>query len=157
MRFDGERQMSAPVGVVWASLHDPEVLRRVIPGCSQMTPLGEGSYSATMEARVGRIADTYRGRFGIADVAAGSELRVRMAASGRCGRIELDLYVRLLPGRTPGTTSLRYDAEATVGGLVKRLGSAALSVTGGHFTNGFFRELDRSLRSVRRGVLATTG
>lgn len=157
MRFNGERAMTAPVDVVWASLHDPEVLRQVIPGCSQMTPIGEGSYAATLEARVGRIADTYRGRFGIADVTPGSELRVRVAASGRCGRLELDLYVALRSGRTPSTTSLRYDAEATVGGLVKRLGSAALTVTGGHFTSGFFRELDRSLRSVPHGRLAGIG
>jgi carbon monoxide dehydrogenase subunit G len=148
MRFSGERQVPAAVGAVWAGLHDPTVLRTVVPGCVEMSVLGDGRYAATLQARVGRIADSYRGTFSVADVEPGSELRVRVQAAGRFGRLEVDLYVRLTAG-SAGATSLRYDAEAVVGGLVSRLGGPALTVAGGHFTAAFFRDLDHVVATVQ--------
>jgi len=146
MRFTGERQVGAPVEHVWEALHDGEVLRAAIPGCEALEPLAPGRYAARLAARVGPIADTYRGDFSIDDAAQGSRLRVRIGGRGRCGRLEIDLHVHLDAGHHPGTTALRYDACATVGGLVARLGNATLTVAGGHLTGCFFRDLDRSLR-----------
>jgi carbon monoxide dehydrogenase subunit G len=145
MRFSGERQVTAPVATVWEALHDHDVLRSIIPGCADMTPLVGGTYSATMEARVGPIADTYRGSFSITDLRQGSDLRVRVRAGGRFGRLHVDLAVALDEGRDRRTTALRYDADAAVGGVVSRLGKATLTVAGGHFTGCFFRDLERSL------------
>ena len=144
MRFSGERPVPAPVARVWAALHDSDVLRLTIPGCEDLVPLETGTYAATLAARVGPVADTYRGTFSVEDLRAGSELRVRVGARGRCGRLDVDLRVHLASGPRRGTTALRYDADASVGGFVSRLGKATLPVAGGHFTGCFFRELDRS-------------
>lgn len=146
MRFSGERQVSAPVAQVWAALHDSEVLRSTIPGCEELVPLEAGTYAATLAARVGPVTDAYRGTFSIEDGRPGSEIRVRVGARGRCGRLDVDLRVTLMTGTRPATTTLRYDADAAVGGFVSRLGKATLTVAGGHFTGGFFRDLDRSVR-----------
>ena len=146
MRFSGERQVMAPVAEVWAALHDREVLCSIIPGCEDMVPLDGGRYAATLGARVGPVSDTYRGDFSIEDLRPGSELRVRVGASGRCGRLEVRLLVTLMNGRGPAMTALGYEADATVRGFVSRLGQATLTAAGGHFTNCFFRDLDRSLR-----------
>jgi uncharacterized protein len=148
MRFTGERHVDTPVEQVWAALHDSEVLRATIPGCEELVPLDAGRYAATLAARVGPVADTYRGAFSIEDLHPGSELRVRVEGRGRCGRLELDLRVRLAAGRRPGATALRYDAHTKVSGLVARLGTATLTVVGGHLTGCFFRDLDRSLGRV---------
>jgi carbon monoxide dehydrogenase subunit G len=155
MRFSGVREVQPPVEQVWAALHDSDVLRATIPGCQDLVPLDSGGYAATLAARVGPVADTYRGAFSIEDLRAGSELRVRVEGRGRCGRLEVDLRVRLA-GRRAGTTDLRYDAHATVSGLVARLGNATLTLVGGHLTGCFFRDLDRSLcRIARPARLAT--
>jgi carbon monoxide dehydrogenase subunit G len=150
MRFNGERQVPAPVAHVWATLHDDEVLRSIVPGCEDLVPLDTGRYAATLAARVGPVADTYRGSFSIEDVRPGAALRVRVAARGRCGGLTLDLTVSLSSGPRAGTTTLGYDAHASVSGLVSRLGRAALTVAGGHFTGCFFRELDRRVREPAR-------
>ena len=152
MRFSGERQVHRPVDQVWAALHDSEVLRAAIPGCEDLVPLEAGRYAATLAARVGPVADTYRGAFSIEDLRHGSDLRVRVDGRGRCGRLEVDLRVRLATGRRPGGTALHYDAHATVSGFVARLGRATLTVAGGHLTGCFFRDLDRSLRGGAQGT-----
>ena len=141
MRFEGTHQVSAERDTVWQALHDPHVLRRLVTGCESMTHLEDQTYAATMVARVGPVNDTYRGTFVIEDLRDGSELRVRVSARGRCGRLELDLRVRLSSGAAG--TSVAYVADARVGGLVSRISGAALRVFGNHFTGCFFRGLDR--------------
>ena len=144
MRFDGQRQVPATRGEVWQALHDPEVLRELVTGCESMRPLRAGTYAATMVARVGPVGDTYRGTFTIDDPRHGEELRVTVAAKGRCGRLELVLEVRLADG--PGGTVLTYAADARVGGLVSRVSGAALRVFGHHVTACFFRGLEGVVR-----------
>jgi carbon monoxide dehydrogenase subunit G len=139
---------------VWAALHDSDVLRASIPGCRELVPVDAGTYAATLHARVGPVADTYRGAFSIEDLRPGSELRVCVEGQGRCGRLELELRVTLAERRS-GATELRYDAHATVSGLVTRLGKATLTVAGGHLTGCFFRDLDRSLRPRARPARLT--
>lgn len=149
MRFTGERQVQAEVEHVWAGLHDRDVLRAAIPGCEALVPVAPGRYAATLAARVGPVADTYRGDFSIHDGCTRSQLRVRIGGRGRFGRLEVDLDVILAAHHT-GSTTLRYDAHAEVGGMVARLGGATLSVAGGHLTGCFFRDLDRALRHASR-------
>lgn len=147
MRFNDVRQVSAPRSAVWTALHDSEVLRAAIPGCERLSPVSAGRYSATLAARVGRLADTYSGTFAIDDIRPGQELVVSVAGRGRCGALELDLSVRLDEGCTPQTTALVYDAHARVGGLVARLGRTPLTLAGGHITGFFFSELERAMQS----------
>ena len=71
-----------------------------------------------------------------------------MTSRGRCGRLELDLEVRLREGPAPHLTLLAYDAQARVGGLVARLGQVPLTLAGGHITAAFFRDLDRAVSRV---------
>jgi carbon monoxide dehydrogenase subunit G len=146
MRFTDVRRVAAPVDHVWTALHDPMVLQRVIPGCRELAAIGADRYAATLAASVGCVADTYRGTFSIEDHDEGSELTVRVDGKGRCGRLAVELHVRLRENEPLGSTSLEYDAHATVGGLVSRLGRAPLTVAASHITSGFFRDLDRAVR-----------
>src|SRR4051812_15350551 len=116
MQFTDVRHVAASAEDVWTALHDREVLRAAIPGCERLSPVSAGRYAATLAARVGRLADTYRGSFVIEDTLPGSELVVSVSGRGRCGTLELDLRVRLEEGRSRGTTALAYDAHARVGG-----------------------------------------
>jgi carbon monoxide dehydrogenase subunit G len=145
MRFTDVRRVAAPIDHVWAALHDPAVLQRVIPGCRELAAAGADRYAATLAASVGCLSDVYRGTFSIEDHHEGTELTVRVDGKGRCGRLEVELHVRLTEGRA-GTTALEYDARATVGGLVARLGRAPLTVAAGHMTGCFFHELDRAVQ-----------
>ena len=147
MRFTDVRHVPASAGEVWTALHDREVLRAVIPGCERLSPVGAGRYSATLAARVGRLADTYHGTFAIEDTCPGSELVVAVAGRGRWGTLELDLRVRLDEGFAPRTTALAYDAHARVSGLVSRLGRAPLSLAACHITGCFFRDLERAVKT----------
>jgi carbon monoxide dehydrogenase subunit G len=157
MRFSGEREVPAPIERVWAALHDSEVLRASIPGCEELAPVRGGVYTAALTARVGPVVAAYRGTFSIEDLRSGREIRVGVEGRGRCGRLDVDLHVALMTGRRPATTALRYEAVATVSGLVARLGTGSMTLAGNHFTGCFFRDLARSLdrgRPVEQPMLS---
>ena len=58
MRFSDVRHVPATTTEVWTALHDTDVLRMAIPGCERLSPVSPGRYTATLAARVGRLADT---------------------------------------------------------------------------------------------------
>jgi carbon monoxide dehydrogenase subunit G len=147
VRFTGERSLASSVDEVWSALHDPDVLGRTIPGCRGLSPVGPGTYAATLGVQVGPVSDTYRGRFSVEGHRPTSTILVHVEGRGRVGRLELDLRVALsdLDRRS---TYLRYDASARVSGLVARLGAPTLGVVGAHLTSCFFRDLDRALGSL---------
>ncbi len=146
MRFEGERRLAAPVEQVHDALHDAAVLRRAIPACQELAAVGPDHFLATLAVQVGPFNDTYRGMFSVADTDEG--LRVTVDAHGRRGRLTLDLRTGLIPTRSG--TRLRYVADATVGGLVARLGGPALSMVGARLTTSFFHDLERALSSTAR-------
>ncbi len=112
--------------------------------------MAPGRYAATLAARVGPVADTYRGDFSIHDGCSGSQLRVRIGGRGRFGRLEVDLDVSLaghhdrLHDRCATTRTPRSAAWSPGSG------NATLTVAGGHLTGCFFRDLDRALRHASR-------
>ena len=146
MRFEGERRLSAPVEQVREALHDPTVLRRAIPACRELAAVGPDHFLATLTVQVGPLTDTYRGMFTVTDTEDG--LRVGVDAHGRRGRLTLDLRTALRCAG-PGTT-LRYVADATVGGLVARVGGPAMHVVGARLTTCFFHDLERALVAAPR-------
>ena len=59
MKIANSHVVGAQRPLVWALLHDPEVLRRTVPGCQTLEVREDGSYAATLAVGVGPI----RGRF----------------------------------------------------------------------------------------------
>src|SRR5690349_16967396 len=114
MRFVDMRQVQAPMTDVWAALHDCEVLRRVIPGCERLHPLGNGEYAATLAARVGRLADTYRGTFAIDDRRPGTDLLVTVTGPGRARAAHLAHPCHCVSGTDRFVPSTGCDSSSSV-------------------------------------------
>ena len=74
MQITDVRLVPAATGEVWTALHD--------------SPRGQAG-------------DSYRGTFAIDDTDPGTELVLSVPGRGRCGHLELNLRVRLEPGRPP--------------------------------------------------------
>ncbi|MBD3805354.1 MAG: carbon monoxide dehydrogenase subunit G, partial [Thioclava sp.] len=68
MQFEGDHLIPADPETVWRGLNDPEVLRRAIPGCEAMEQTGEAEYTATVVARVGPVAASFRGKVELSDL-----------------------------------------------------------------------------------------
>ena len=141
MKIAGSAVLHAPADRVWAALNDPAVLARTIPGCSSLEPNGPDCYRMTVIAGVASIKGVYAGEVALHDQQPPGSFRLRASGAGAPGTVRADVLVQLSDGGD-GTTSLSYDADAVVGGMVGGVGQRMLTGVAKKTAGEFFKAVD---------------
>jgi carbon monoxide dehydrogenase subunit G len=156
VKFTGEHTLHAPVEQVWDALLDPAVLVRTIPGCERLEATGENAYAMTVTAGVASIKGTYAGSCELSDLVAHESLVMRLEGAGAPGTIGASVGVRFADDGA-GTTTVSYDADAIVGGMVGGVGQRMLSSVSRRMAGEFFGNVDAVLAGTApAGVAAAT-
>ncbi len=143
MKVTGGATLHAPVASVWAALNDPAVLVQAIPGCERLTATGQDAYELTVTAGVGTITGTYTGQIALADQQPPTALTLRASGAGTPGTVDTTVLVQLADNSNE--TLLRYDAEATIGGMIAGVGQRMLAAAAKRQATQFFSALDELL------------
>jgi uncharacterized protein len=144
MKVSGEAVLNAPVADVYAALNDPAVLVRTIPGCQRLEMVGPDSYRATVVAGVASIKGTFDGDVRLADQAPPNSFTLHASGAGTPGTVSAVARVSLAAGDEGGTL-LRYDADATIGGVIGGVGQRMLAGVARKTAGEFFAAVDRTL------------
>lgn len=144
MRIAGEATVQAPREAVWGALLDPAVLVRTIPGCERLETVGENSYSMTVTVGIAAIRGTYSGACTITDLQPHDSLKLKAEGSGAPGTIAADVDVRF-SANEDGTTTLHYDADTVVGGMIGGVGQRMLSSVTRRLAVEFFTAIEQVL------------
>ncbi len=153
MKIIGNAQFSAEPSAVYRALNDPAVLVRSIPGCHRLEALGEDTYTMTVAAGVGSIKGVYDGQVRLTDHDEPNAFMLHAEGSGAAGTIGADVQVTL-EGSAEGGTSVTYDADATVGGMIGGVGQRMLVGVSKRMAAEFFGNVESALA---RGEEATAG
>lgn len=121
MEFTGEHLVPAPIDKVWAGLNDPEILRRSIPGCTEMLQTGDSEFTASVVVRVGPVSATFKGKVELNDLDPpnGYTLSGR-GQGGPAGFAKGSAKIHLTPD--VGGTRLAYTADVDIGGKLASVG-----------------------------------
>jgi carbon monoxide dehydrogenase subunit G len=144
MKLSGEAIMQAPPADVYAALNDPAVLVRTIPGCQRLEMAGPDSYRATVLAGVASIKGTFDGEVRLSDQAPPNSVTLHASGAGAPGTVTAVARVSLSPDDAGGTL-LRYDADATIGGVIGGVGQRMLAGVARKTAGEFFAAVDRTL------------
>lgn len=144
MKIAGEAVLNAPVEQVWNALLDPTVLVRTIPGCERLETKGLHAYDMTVNAGVAAVRGTYSGTCELQDLAPHDSLVLRASGAGAPGTIAADVKVGFTDNGD-GTTLLRYDADAVVGGMIGGVGQRMLASASRRMAGEFFGNVERVL------------
>jgi carbon monoxide dehydrogenase subunit G len=144
MKIIGNAQFAAPPATVYQALNDPAVLVRCIPGCHRLEALGDDAYAMTVAAGVGSIKGVYDGQVRLTDHDAPSTFRLNAEGAGAAGTIGADVHVSLV-ANDEGGTSVTYDADATVGGMIGGVGQRMLVGVSKRMAAEFFHNVDAAL------------
>jgi len=141
MKVTGTSTLTADRMTVWRALNDPAVLAQAIPGCRRLEALGEDVYAMTVAAGVGSIKGVYDGQVRLSDQDEPGSFHMHAQGAGAAGTIGADVLVMLAeaPG---GGTSLSYDADATVGGVIGGVGQRMLVGVSKKLAGEFFANVD---------------
>ena len=157
MKVTGTSTLAADRATVYAALNDPAVLVRSIPGCQRLEALGGDAFAMTVAAGVGSIKGVYDGQVRLADHQEPGSFTLHAQGAGAAGTIGAEVAVTLVD--TPGGgTSLTYDADATVGGMIGGVGQRMLTGVSKRMADEFFRNVEGLLSSgVPAGAPADGG
>jgi carbon monoxide dehydrogenase subunit G len=141
MKFTGENTLHAPVVKAWDALLDPAVLVRTIPGCERLEATGENAYAMTVTAGVAAIKGTYSGSCVLSDLKPHESLVMKLDGAGAPGTIGATVDVRFAPAGD-GATTISYDADAVVGGMVGGVGQRMLTSVSRRMAAEFFGNVE---------------
>jgi uncharacterized protein len=144
MKFTGQNTLNAPVDRAWEALLDPAVLARTIPGCERLEARGDNAYAMTVTAGVASIRGTYAGSCVLSDLQDRSSLVMRLEGAGAPGTIGATVDVRFADAGD-GTTTVSYDADAVVGGMIGGVGQRMLTSVSRRLAAEFFGNVDAVL------------
>ena len=153
MKVSGEATLHGAVDRVYQVLHDPAVLVRTIPGCERLTTTGEHTYAMTVTAGVAAIRGTYDGTCTLSDLKEHESLVMRLQGAGAPGTIDATVHVSF--GYADGLTSIDYDADAVVGGMVGGVGQRMLGSVSTRMAAEFFDNVGNAIAPA--GVRAGEG
>jgi hypothetical protein len=154
MKVAGEAVLHAPVEEVWTALNDANVLVRTIPGCERLEETGADAYRMTVTAGVASIKGSYDGEVRITDQQQPASFMLRASGSGAPGTVSADVLVTL-DDAGDGSTRLRYDADAVVGGMIGGVGQRVLSGVAKKTAGEFFRNVDAVLADAPLTTVGT--
>jgi uncharacterized protein len=140
MTMTGEATLPADRPKVWAMLNDATVLRSCIPGCQSLEKTTDTSFAAVVKLKIGPVGATFKGAVQLTDLDPPNGYTISGEGEGGvAGFAKGGARVRLSDAEgAPGSTLLKYDVEANVGGKIAQLGSRLIDGVAKKLADQFF-------------------
>ncbi len=144
MEQAGERRIAAPRARVWDALNDPEVLKRCIEGCEDLSKTADNAFHAVVRARVGPVSAAFEGDVTLADLDPPNSYTLEVSAKGGAAGFARGTARVTLADDGDGTL-LAYKAEGRVGGKLAQIGQRLIDAAARKTADDFFEALAREL------------
>ena len=138
MKMSGEEIIPASREAVWKALNDPDILKRAIPGCEEITKHSDTALEAKVTVKVGPVKANFTGNVNLTDLNPPASYRISGEGKGIAGLANGGADVRL--EEVEGGTKLSYDVDAQVGGKLAMLGSRLIDSTARSLATQFFHK-----------------
>ncbi len=155
MKITGNATVAAPPAEVYRALNDPAVLVRTIPGCLRLEEVAPDTFAMTVTAGVASIKGTYLGEVALSDPNPPESFVLRARGQGAPGTVDATVTVRLLAAES-GTT-VEYDADAVVGGMVGGVGQRMISSVARKTAKEFFAAVEQAIHEPAPAGAAAAG
>jgi uncharacterized protein len=146
MIFQGDEPFGYFVQDVWTALHDVKILTKVIPGCKSMTPLGDNRYAVKLSLGVAAVRGDYEGIVRVTDDKPLAHYVIEGDGKGAPGFVKLRMDC-WFESQSAGTL-MRWQCDATVGGLIASIGGKVLVGVSKYMAQQFFKSFKEELRRL---------
>jgi uncharacterized protein len=136
MQISGTYDFPAPAARVWDLLMDTGAIAGCVPGCQELTPIGDDRYKAKLSMAVSAVTGNFDATIAVEDKSAPSAYTLRVEAQGRPGFVKGVSRVTLTD--VDGKTRVDVTADVHAGGAVARVGQRLLEGVGKTMMNRFF-------------------
>ncbi|MFH1140738.1 MAG: carbon monoxide dehydrogenase subunit G [Chloroflexota bacterium] len=145
MKIERVYELKADVQTVWDLLMNPTCWGHCIPGCDHLEPLAEDEYDVTMVVGIAAIKGTFHGTVKIKDKNQPTTYRLLIEGRGMPGFVTGEGRITLEAKN--GSTAVKVDGNAEVGGTLAAVGQRLLQGVGHHLMDRFFNCVQSQLPS----------
>jgi carbon monoxide dehydrogenase subunit G len=140
MKIEGTQKIDAPRERIFASLVDPAILQKCIPGCEQMEKTGDNQYKAKLTAGVGPVKGVFTATVSLQDITAPEHYKLVVEGKGQPGFVKGAGELNLKDAN--GATEIQYTGDVNVGGLIASVGQRMIQATANMLAARFFKSLE---------------
>ena len=140
MKIAGSYQLAMPQDRAYATMQDPAVLARCMPGCEGLEKIGDNEYAMKMKMALAAVSGRFDGKVRIADPEPPARFRLIVEGSGKIGFMKGDGLITLTPAGA--ATDVAYDGDVQVGGTIAAVGQRLIDTTARMLIKRFFDKLN---------------
>ena len=141
MEFSGEFTVDGAPEELWKYFTDPDILRDCAPGCNKMELESPSHIVAGLTVGVGSVKPSFdvEGVVTVCD----RPNRLEIEAAGEASRNSFEVTAwQELQDNGDGTTTVTWQANAEISGIIASLGERAIGSVADKLVNEFFQELE---------------
>lgn len=158
MKIDGSDLITVEPGLLWPLLQDANALRRILPGCEELTSTAANEYRVEVRHRIGPYDDLFAGTMHLSEKDVDSCLRVVANLESPNGLVHITGDINLEP-TDESRTLLRYEGEVELGGRLTSVPPRLLETTANAYVRRMLEALERETATnqpygMRRGMAA---
>ncbi len=145
MKLDigGEEKFEVVAEALWTALNDPEVLKKCIPGCKDMLPIGEDHFKLILNLKVASVGGSFEGEIALRDKQPPTQCKITVSGAGSLGHGSGEATFAL--AQNADGLLMTYNGEGEIGGLVAGVGQRILKGVAKHLIKQFFTGLRREI------------
>lgn len=143
LHFEGTFTTKAPVEKVFGFLLNPNEISKCLPDVQRVDVKSEDSYDAVAKIGIGPIKGNFTFHMTVVEKVPPKHARLRAQGSGSGSSIDLDSTMDLESAN--GGTSMKWQAETKLGGMIASMGQRLVSGTVEKTVNEFFNCIKQKL------------
>lgn len=144
MKIGGSYTIPVAQARAYLLLQDPEVLAKCMPGCDQLSRVGEDEYEMKMKMVISSVQGLFGGKVRIAEQNPNESFRLIVEGSGKVGFMKGDGLLTLVPSEST-STEVRYEGDVQVGGAIAGVGQRLIDATAKLIIKKFFGKLTEAV------------
>ena len=145
MHFEGTFTTKAPIENVFAFLLNPNEISKCLPDLQSVDVKTEDKFDAVVKVGVGPIRGNFTFHLTVVEKEAPKHARLKAQGSGSGSSMDLDSTIDL--ESVNGGTTMKWQAETRLGGLIATIGQRLVVGTVEKTVNDFFNCIKQKLEA----------
>lgn len=144
MIIEGEYQLPCSITEAWRALNDPHTLKLCIAGCESIEVIGDNRFECLITAKYGPVKARFKSVLNLTNINAPHSYTLTGEGKGGAagfGKGKADVQLT----QEGEMTTLRYQAQFSVGGKLAQVGSRLVASTTRKLANDFFSRFSAEL------------
>ena len=147
MKLTGSYEIKLNKQSVWEALNNPEILKKVIPGCEEFTKNSDTKFTTKATNKIGPFNASFTGDIELKDLNPPDSYKIVGQGNSPVGFAIGEANVKLEENN--GITTLTYNVEANVGGKIAQVGSRLIDMTAKKMADIFFKKFSELISPIK--------